>query len=140
MLGAALEAHYVTLLRELDTRRGMLGQIFTKAQNKIHWIRRSFTASSTWLDRHRLGHARCRRQGRAIYEGLLENNAEDTKSGAGQYFTPRAVIRAMVECMRPEPGKRIGDPACRTGGFYLGCYDFFNDGTNFTASFREQET
>ena len=39
----------------------------------------------------------------AIYEGLLEKNAEDTKSGAGQYFTPRALIKVMVECMRPEP-------------------------------------
>ena len=53
-----------------------------------------------------------------IYEGLLEKNAEDTKSGAGQYFTPRALIRAMVECVRPEPGKLIADPACGTGGFF----------------------
>ena len=51
-----------------------------------------------------------------IYEGLLEKNAEDTKSGAGQYFTPRSLIRVMVECVRPEPGKTIADPACGTGG------------------------
>ena len=59
-----------------------------------------------------------------IYEGLLEKNAEDTKSGAGQYFTPRALIRAMVECVRPAPGKTIADPACGTGGFFLAAYDY----------------
>ena len=59
-----------------------------------------------------------------IYEGLLEKNAEDTKSGAGQYFTPGPLIRAMVECVRPEPMKTIADPACGTGGFFLAAYDF----------------
>ena len=51
------------------------------------------------------------------YEGLLEKNAQDTKSGAGQYFTPRALIQAMVDCIAPKPGERICDPACGTGGF-----------------------
>jgi type I restriction enzyme M protein len=55
--------------------------------------------------------------------GLLERNAADTKSGAGQYFTPRALISAMVEVMRPEPHMRICDPACGTGGFFLAAYD-----------------
>jgi type I restriction enzyme M protein len=59
-----------------------------------------------------------------IYEGLLEKNAEDTKSGAGQYFTPRALIKTMVECLRPEPMKTILDPACGTGGFFLSSYDY----------------
>ena len=53
------------------------------------------------------------------YEGLLEKNAQDTKSGAGQYFTPRALIQAMVDVMAPEPGETIADPACGTGGFLL---------------------
>lgn len=66
-----------------------------------------------------------------IYEGLLEKNAEDTKSGAGQYFTPRALIRAMVECIRPEPGKTIADPACGTGGFFLAAYDFLTNPKNY---------
>jgi type I restriction enzyme M protein len=61
----------------------------------------------------------------------LEKNAEDTKSGAGQYFTPRALIRAMVECVRPEPKKTIADPACGTGGFFLAAYDFLTDTGNF---------
>ena len=57
----------------------------------------------------------------------LEKNAEDTKSGAGQYFTPRALIRAMVECVRPAPGKTIADPACGTGGFFLASYDYITN-------------
>ena len=58
------------------------------------------------------------------YEGLLEKNAEDMKSGAGQYFTPRPLIRAIVEVMRPEPGMTICDPACGTGGFLLVAYEW----------------
>ena len=59
-----------------------------------------------------------------LYEGLLQKNAEDTKSGAGQYFTPRPLIKAIVDVMRPEPGQRICDPACGTGGFLLASHDY----------------
>ena len=58
------------------------------------------------------------------YEGLLEKNAQDTKGGAGQYFTPRALIRAIVDVMRPAPGEMICDPACGTGGFLLAAHDY----------------
>ena len=58
------------------------------------------------------------------YEGLLEKNAQDTKSGAGQYFTPRALIQAMVDCMAPQPGERITDPACGTGGFLFTAHNY----------------
>lgn len=80
-----------------------------------------------------------------IYEGLLEKNAEDTKSGAGQYFTPRALIRAMVECVRPGPKKTIADPACGTGGFFLAAYDFLTDSDHYKLdkaqkSFLKHET
>ncbi|OIO58590.1 MAG: DNA methyltransferase [Alphaproteobacteria bacterium CG_4_10_14_0_2_um_filter_63_37] len=120
--GAELEVHYVTLLRELGNKPGMLGQIFTKAQNKIQDPAKLYRLidmvdDTSWVT---LG-ADVKGD---IYEGLLERNAEDTKSGAGQYFTPRALIRAMVECVRPEPGKTIADPACGTGGFFLAAYDF----------------
>jgi len=107
--GAELETHYVTLLRTLGRRQGMLGQIFTKAQNKItdpaklyRLIHMVDGTNWTMLGADVKGD---------IYEDLLERNAADTKSGAGQYFTPRALIRAMVECVRPEPGKTISDPA-----------------------------
>ena len=73
-----------------------------------------------------------------IYEGLLEKNAEDTKSGAGQYFTPRALIRAMVECVRPEPGKTIADPACGTGGFFLAAYDFITNPRTTSSTRRKR--
>lgn len=62
---------------------------------------------------------------------MLEKNAEDTKSGAGQYFTPRALIKAMVECVRPLPQKTIADPACGTGGFFLAAYDFLTSPENY---------
>jgi len=54
-----------------------------------------------------------------LYEGLLEKNAEETKSGAGQYFTPRPLIEAMVALVKPQPGERIQDPAIGTGGFLI---------------------
>ena len=62
-----------------------------------------------------------------IYEGLLQKNAEDIKSGAGQYFTPRPLIKAMVEVTRPEPGMTICDPACGTGGFFMAAHDYLSN-------------
>ena len=119
--GAELEVHYVEALRELGQQKGMLGQIFTKAQNKIQDPAKlarliEMVDGVTWttLDADTKGD---------IYEGILEKNAEDTKSGAGQYFTPRALIKAMVACVAPEPQKTIADPACGTGGFFLAAYD-----------------
>ena len=120
--GAELELHYALLLRELSNARGILGQIFTKSQNKIQdpaMLARiiDMINSEQWL----VMGADVKGD---IYEGLLEQNARDVKSGAGQYFTPRALIRAMVECVRPQPTKTIADPACGTGGFFLAAYDF----------------
>jgi type I restriction enzyme M protein len=63
----------------------------------------------------------------AAYEGLLQKNAEDVKTGAGQYFTPRVLIKAIVEVMRPEPGMDLCDPACGTGGFLLATHDYLGD-------------
>lgn len=120
--GAELELHYLKVLQELSNEKGILGQIFTKAQNKIQDPAKLFKIidmidKESWI---RMG-ADVKGE---IYEGLLEKNAEDTKSGAGQYFTPRTLIWAMVECIRPEPKKTIADPACGTGGFFLAAYDF----------------
>ena len=120
--GAELEAFYIKLLRELGQKKGMLGQIFTKAQNKIQDPAMLFRVidminAESWV----MMGADVKGE---IYEGLLEKNAEDTKSGAGQYFTPRPLIKAMVTCIRPELGKTIADPACGTGGFFLASYDY----------------
>jgi type I restriction enzyme M protein len=120
--GAPLEAHYLKVLHRLGEEPGMLGAIFFKAQNKIQDPAKlarlvQMIDEQQWvgLDVDVKGE---------LYEGLLQKNAEDTKSGAGQYFTPRPLIRAMVECVRPEPGRTIADPACGTGGFFLGAYDW----------------
>lgn len=120
--GAELETHYTHLLRELGQQKGILGQIFTKSQNKIQDPAKLYKLIDM-IDKEQWSVMGADVKGE-IYEGLLEKNAEDTKSGAGQYFTPRALIRAMVECIRPEPSKTIADPACGTGGFFLGAYDF----------------
>ncbi|MBN1969078.1 MAG: SAM-dependent DNA methyltransferase [Candidatus Delongbacteria bacterium] len=135
--GAELESHYVAVLRELGQEKGMIGQIFFKAQNKIqdpaklHKLVKLIDAEN-WI---MLGSD----VKGDIYEGLLEKNAEDTKSGAGQYFTPRVLIKAMVECVRPKPGKTIADPACGTGGFFLAAYDFLSDRTNYQLDKDEKE-
>ncbi len=120
--GSDLETHYQEVLTKLAGQPGMLGVIFRKSQNKIHepaLLRRlivDLIGSTNWtmLGTDVKGDA---------YEGLLQKNAEDTKSGAGQYFTPRPLIQAIVEVMRPEPGQRICDPACGTGGFLLAAHD-----------------
>ena len=130
--GAELELHYLKILQELAREKGILGQIFTKAQNKIQDPAKLFKIidmidKESWV---RMG-ADVKGE---IYEGLLEKNAEDTKSGAGQYFTPRTLIWAMVECIRPEPMKTIADPACGTGGFFLAAYDFLVKTTRLTKS------
>ena len=118
--GEPLEAHYLTVLHKLGEEPGMLGAIYFKAQNKIQDPAKlsrlvQMIDAENWLslDADVKGD---------LYEGLLQKNAEDTKSGAGQYFTPRALIEAMVECVNPEPLKTVADPACGTGGFFLGVH------------------
>lgn len=120
--GEALEGHYLGLLNALGKEKGMLGIIFGKAQSKIQdpaKLKRllALIDAETWLglDVDVKGE---------IYEGLLQKNAEDTKSGAGQYFTPRALIKTLVEVMQPQPGMKICDPACGTGGFLTITYDY----------------
>jgi type I restriction enzyme M protein len=123
--GAELELHYSTLLRELGKQKGILGQIFTKSQNKIQDPAK-LSRLIDMIDKEQWSTMGTDVKGK-IYEGLLEKNAEDTKSGAGQYFTLRPLIKAMVECLRPEPMKTIDDPACGTGGFFLAAYDYIVD-------------
>jgi type I restriction enzyme M protein len=121
-VGEPLEAQYLKTLHRLGIESGKLGAIFFKAQNKIQDPAKlsrlvQMIDAESWVG-----------MGSDIkgdlYEGLLQKNAEDTKSGAGQYFTPRALIQAMVECINPQPMKTIADPACGTGGFFLGAYNW----------------
>lgn len=123
--GSDLEVHYNTLLRELAKEKGILGQIFTKSQNKIQDPAKLYKLIAL-INAEQWVMMGVKDKG-DIYEGLLEKNAEDTKSGAGQYFTPRPLIRAMVECVRPQPLRTIADPACGTGGFFLAAYDWMTD-------------
>lgn len=134
--GAELEAQYVKILQELSHAEGLLGVIFRKSQNRIQtpanlqrlihlinaesWSRMTADIKGT------------------IYEGLLQKNAEDTKSGAGQYFTPRPLIKAMVTVMRPKPMQTICDPACGTGGFFLAAHDYISENYGSTMT-REQK-
>jgi type I restriction enzyme M protein len=133
--GAELEVHYSTMLRELGKGKGMLGQIFTKSQNKIQ-DRAKLSKIIAMIDAEQWLMMGVKDKG-DIYKGLLEKNAEDTKSGAGQYFTPRALIRAMVECVRPQPLKTISDPACGTGGFFLAAYDYLLEHNQMDKEQRE---
>ena len=99
--GNALEVHYRHILETLGKEKGMLGVIFRKSQNKIQdpaKLKRliELINAETWTGMN------IDIKGE-IYEGLLQKNAEDTKSGAGQYFTPRALIKAMVEVIKPKP-------------------------------------
>jgi type I restriction enzyme M protein len=135
--GAELDVHYTETLRQLAHSKGFLGQIFTKSQNKIQDPSKLFKLIDM-IDKEQWSTMGADIKGK-IYEGLLEKNAEDTKSGAGQYFTPRALIRAMVACMRPEPMKTIADPACGTGGFFLAAYDYIADPKNYSLNKEQKE-
>lgn len=118
--GAELMTHYIDLLQKFSNAKGMLGQIFTKSQNKIQQPN-NLASVIRMIDEQEWSLMGSDVTG-DIYEGLLAKNAEDTKSGAGQYFTPRALIDAMVACIQPQPEKTIIDPACGTGGFFLSAY------------------
>ena len=122
--GSALEIHYRHILDALGKEKGLLGIIFRKSQSRIQdpaKLKRliELINAETWvgLDIDVKGE---------IYEGLLQKNAEDIKSGAGQYFTPRPLIKAIVAVMRPQPGMTIYDPACGTGGFLLAAHDYIS--------------
>src|SRR3954452_10746765 len=121
--GPELESFYVELLQRLGTEPGLLGLIFRKAQNRIQDPAKLRRLIVDLIDSERWSGVDADIKGDA-YEGLLEKNAADTKSGAGQYFTPRPITWAMTEVMAPRPGQVIADPACGTGGFLLSAFDY----------------
>lgn len=117
-----MHAHYGRILAALGEHGGMLGLIFGNAKNKIRDPAKlrllvvDLIGQTEWtgLSDDLKGDA---------YEGLLEKNARDTKSGAGQYFTPRPLIEAIVQCVNPQLGEVVCDPACGTAGFLLAAHD-----------------
>lgn len=121
--GTDLHAHYGAILKKLATGEGMLGVIFHNARNKIRDPEKLKRLVIDLIDKRNWSALDADVKGDA-YEGLLEKNAQDTKSGAGQYFTPRPIIRAIVQCVRPQPGETIYDPACGTGGFFLAAHEY----------------
>lgn len=128
-----LNTIYIEALHKLSSSEGMLHNIFDGAQNKIHdpyklkklielldeeeWVSESNDVKGD------------------IYESLLQKSAES--SGAGQYFTPRAIIKAMVECIKPQPKESIWDPSCGTGGFFLGAIEYLN--THFKKDLEKKD-
>ena len=110
--GLDLIEQYEKMLKILSEQDNLIGTIFTKAQNKIDkpvYLKKviSMIDEQQWL----------------IMDGILEKNGQDKKSGAGQYFTPRPLIQAIVDCLQPQIGETVCDPACGTGGFLLAAYD-----------------
>ncbi|EAR23131.1 type I restriction-modification system subunit M [Nitrococcus mobilis] len=120
--GDELELQYRHTLEQLGREDGLIGTIFRKAQNKLSdpaKLKRVVSLidkEGPWIE------LKVDVKGE-IYEGLLERNAAEVKSGAGQYFTPRPVIEAIVKCVDPKIGETVCDPACGTGGFLLAAYD-----------------
>ncbi|WP_428330318.1 N-6 DNA methylase [Mucilaginibacter sp.] len=128
--GGVLLDQYERILKTLAEAGGMLEKIFASAQNKINdsvKLKRlinlideeNWTSTGTDIKGE-------------IYESLLQKNAEN--SGAGQYFTPRSVIKAMVECIQPKLGETIADPSCGTGGFFLGALEYLEKKPKTTES------
>ncbi|MCX7012856.1 MAG: class I SAM-dependent DNA methyltransferase [Candidatus Sumerlaeota bacterium] len=121
--GDELEVHYRHILEELGKKPGMLGEIFLKARQEIQnpaTLKRlivDLIGAENWsaMEADVKGD---------IYEGLLARSAQESPKGAGQYFTPRELIKAVVDVMRPGPGDTVCDPACGTGGFLLAAHDY----------------
>lgn len=120
--------HYREILKALSAEGfdrdedGLVGCIFARAQNSINsglYLAKLIDAIDkvNWLDFD------CEQQGQ-MYEELLEHNSKAKMSGAGQYFTSRELIQAIVDVIQPQPGEVIWDPACGTGGFLVAAHEY----------------
>ena len=135
--GDELEVTYRTILETLAKQSGTLGVIFRKAQNKIQDPAKLKRLIVDFIDKENWSATGVDIKGDA-YEGLLAKGAEDIKSGAGQYFTPQALISAMVDCVQPTVADTVVDPACGTGGFLLAAYEYAaRDAENLTPHEKE---
>lgn len=134
--GDELELHYRHTLEALAKEGGLIGTIFRKAQNKLSDPAK-LTRVVSLIDKEGPWIGIGVDVKGQIYEGLLEKNASEVRSGAGQYFTPRPVIDAVVECVAPKIGETVCDPACGTGGFLLSAYDHMKGQTQDRDRLRE---
>ncbi len=133
--GDDLFDHYRHTLENLGNEKGLLGLIFNKSQNKFQDPAKLRRLIVDLIDKENWSIMSADVKGDA-YEGLLEKNAQDTKSGAGQYFTPRSLIEGIVDAVAPRPGDTICDPACGTGGFLLAAHDYIVE--NYKHMSREE--
>ncbi|QHC67881.1 N-6 DNA methylase [Rathayibacter sp. VKM Ac-2759] len=135
--GTALEAEYTRILTGLAQQPGTLGVIFRKAQNRIQDPAKLKRLIVDLIDREQWSASGTDIKGDA-YEQLLARGASDKGSGAGQYFTPRDLIQAIVDVIQPGPGDTVDDPACGTGGFLLVAHDYASQGAeNLTPTQRD---
>jgi type I restriction enzyme M protein len=121
--GEDLFNHYRHVLEELGKMGGLLNLIFGKAQNKFQDPAKLRRLIADLINSENWSVMSADVKGDA-YEGLLEKNAQDVKSGAGQYFTPRPLIQGIVDVISPKPKETICDPACGTGGFLIAAHNY----------------
>lgn len=127
--GLELKKYYQDLLTELgEHSQGRIREIYEGAQTKIDEPKNLEKIIKTineldWFSAKEEGLGN-------LYEGLLEKNANEKKSGAGQYFTPRVLIDVMVELTKPQPGERCNDPACGTFGFMIAAHEYVRQHTD----------
>jgi type I restriction enzyme M protein len=130
--------YYRKLLLELGTvGKGLVATIFVDAQTKLRKPT-NLKALTDAIDR--LDWFSAREEGLGnLYEGLLEKNAAEKKSGAGQYFTPRPLIDCMVRLVKPQPREVIQDPAAGTGGFLVAADRYIKDHTDDLYALKEAD-
>ncbi len=137
MKGLDLVDKYNSILDRLSKQPGLIGAIFVDAQNKVNtpvYLSKliSMVDNEQWLLEGDLKGA--------IYESILEKNGQDKKSGAGQYFTPRPLIQAIVDCVQPQITESVCDPACGTGGFLLAAHDYMAAQSSEKAKLKKLNT
>ncbi len=120
--GDELEVHYRHVLEELGKEKGMLGEIFKKARPEVQDPAKLRRLIVDLIDQETWSPMQADVKG-DIYEGLLQKSPAEFPKGAGQYFTPRELIRGIVDVMRLAPEDTVCDPACGTGGFLLAAHE-----------------
>ena len=125
LAGKELTDRYNEILSKLGEQKGMLQEIFSGAQNKMS-SPAILALVIKMIDAEKWTAMREDVKGE-IYESLLQRVADDTKSGAGQYFTPRPLINTIVKCVQPKPDRTICDPCCGSGGFLLSAKSYIDN-------------